>query len=114
MAAVSPFPEALDTRAPASTVTAARGAPPRSLALSSEEIAAHLVRGEAKLKAGELAAARLYFERVALAGDRRGALGMARTYDPAVLAGLPVLGPQPDPAAAKAWYERAASERAGG
>jgi hypothetical protein len=73
----------------------------------------HLARGEAKLKVGELAAARLYFERVALAGDRRGALGMARTYDPAVLAGLPVLGPKTDPTAAKEWYERAGSQRAG-
>jgi hypothetical protein len=74
----------------------------------------HLARGEAKLKAGELGAARLFFERVALAGERRGALGMARTYDPAVLAGLPVLGPQADPAAAKQWYERAGTQRAGG
>ena len=74
----------------------------------------HLARGEAKLKAGELAAARLYFERVALAGDRRGAIGMARTFDPAVLVGLPVIGPQADPATAKQWYERAASGRAGG
>lgn len=83
------------------------------LNLSPEEIATHLARGEERLKAGELAAARLYFERVALAGDRRGALGMARTYDPAVLAGLPILGPQADPAAARAWYDRAGSQRAG-
>ena len=102
--AVLPAP-AVETRQPAPT--------PR-LSLSSEEITAHLARGEARLKAGELAAARLYFERVALAGDQRGALGMARTYDPAVLAGLPVIGPQADPAAAKTWYERAARQRTGG
>jgi hypothetical protein len=115
VAAVSLGPQAPDTGASAPAVRAA-GELPRSrlLALSPDEIAVHLARGEAKLKAGELAAARLYFERVALAGDKRGALGMARTYDPAVLAGLPVLGPKADPAAAKAWYERAASERAGG
>jgi hypothetical protein len=82
------------------------------LKLSSEEVAAHLDRGEEKLKRGDLAAARLYFERVALAGDRRGALGMARTYDPAVLAGLPVLGPGADADAARQWYQRAATQRA--
>jgi hypothetical protein len=82
-------------------------AEPSGLKLSPEDIAVHLARGEDKLKRGELAAARLYFERVALAGDKRGARGMAWTYDPAILAGLPVLGPGADPAKARLWYERA-------
>ena len=83
------------------------------LRLSPEEVEAHLARGEDKLKAGEVAAARLYFERVALSGDARGALGMARTYDPAVLATLPLIGPQGDAAAARLWRERAGSLHAG-
>jgi hypothetical protein len=102
--AVSPLAAPADPRPPA----------PREplLKLSPEDIAAHLARGEERLKRGELAAARLYFERVALAGDRRGAHGMARTYDPAVLAGLPILGPQGDAAAARNWYQRAETQRA--
>ena len=102
--AVSPLASPADPRPPA----------PREplLKLSPEDIAAHLARGEEWLKRGELAAARLYFERVALAGDRRGAHGMARTYDPAVLAGLPILGLQGDAAAARHWYQRAETQRA--
>jgi hypothetical protein len=102
--AVSPPAAPADPRPPA----------PRGplLNLSPEDIAAHLSRGEERLKRGELAAARLYFERVALAGDRRGAHGMARTYDPAVLAGLPILGPQADAAVARQWYQRAETQRA--
>jgi len=101
--------------APAKPAPEVRGEASRpALNLSPEEIAVHLARGEERLKAGELAAARLYFERVALSGDPRGALGMARTYDPAVLAGLPILGPRSDPAAARQWYQRAATQRTGG
>jgi TPR repeat protein len=115
VAALPPNAEPRPEQAAPDPAAAARPRPGSpALTLSSEEIATHLARGEERLKAGELAAARLYFERVALAGDARGALGMARTYDPAVLARLPVLGPRADPAAAKAWYERAASQRAGG
>lgn len=81
-------------------------------ALSTAEIEAHLARGEDKIRAGELAAARLFFERVALSGDPRGAIGMARTYDADVLAALPVIGPRADAAAARTWYERARSLQA--
>jgi hypothetical protein len=102
--AVSPLAAPADPRPPAFREPLLR--------LSPEDIAAHLARGEERLKRGELAAARLYFERVALAGDRRGAHGMARTYDPAVLAGLPILGPQGDAAAARNWYQRAETQRA--
>jgi hypothetical protein len=113
----SPAEPPPDSRIAVSPVPAAeRPAPPAMRAplvtLSPEEIAAHLARGEERLNRGELAAARLYFERVALAGDRRGAHGMARTYDPAVLAGLPLLGPQADAAAARLWYGRAESQSA--
>jgi hypothetical protein len=99
--------------APTMPQVESRPAPPPLVSLSATEVAAHLAQGEDKLKAGEVAAARLYFERVALSGDARGALGMARTYDAAVLATLPVIGPQPDAAAARTWRDRARSLRAG-
>jgi hypothetical protein len=81
--------------------------------LSSEAIDEHLARGEHKLRAGEVATARLYFERVVQAGDPRGALAMGRSYDPAVLSDLPLIGPQGDAETARTWYERAASLQAG-
>jgi hypothetical protein len=84
-----------------------------SLTLSSEALATHLARGDQKLRAGELATARLYFERVVQAGDARGAIGMARSYDPAVLADLPLIGPQGDADLARKWYQRATSLQAG-
>lgn len=86
---------------------------PGSLSLSSEAIDEHLARGEQKLRAGELATARLYFDRVVRAGDARGALAMARSYDPAVLSDLPLIGPQGDADMARKWYERATSFQAG-
>jgi hypothetical protein len=116
-AALSPAQPAEDSRSAAAPPVPARVEPPPApqpppFKLSAEEIAAHLMRGEERLKRGEVAAARLYFERVALAGDRRGAHGMARTYDPAVLASLPVLGRHADPAAARLWYQRAERQSA--
>jgi hypothetical protein len=115
MAAAPPPPAAPVVQfAPVTPQVGNRAAPVKPLVtLSADDVAAHLAHGEDKLKAGEVAAARLYFERVALSGDARGALGMARTYDAAVLASLPVIGPQPDAAAARTWRERARSLRAG-
>jgi hypothetical protein len=75
--------------------------------MSGEEIVAHLQKGEERLAAGDVAVARLYFERVAESGDPRGATGMARTYDAEVLARLPVIGLTPDPDTARRWSERA-------
>ena len=68
---------------------------------------------ERLLARGGLAAARLFFRRVAEAGDPRGAEGMARTYDPAALAALPLYGVAGDAAAAQRWREaaRAAASR---
>jgi hypothetical protein len=103
---------ASQSAAPTLTQPAER-APSTPLSLSPEVIAAHLTRGEQKLRAGELSTARLYFERVVRAGDARGALGMARTYDPAVLADLPLIGPQGDADMARKWYQRATSLQAG-
>jgi hypothetical protein len=114
MAAAPPAPAPPVVQfAPMMPQVESRAAPPPLVTLSAAEVAAHLAQGEDKLKVGEVAAARLYFERVALSGDARGALGMARTYDAAVLATLPVIGPQPDAGAARTWRERARSLRAG-
>jgi hypothetical protein len=91
--------------APASTRSSLTPVP--SVTLSPEEIATHLQKGDERVRAGDLAAARLYFDRVVRSGDPRGAVAMAKTYDPDVLGKLPIIGLKGDGDAAQAWYERA-------
>jgi hypothetical protein len=64
-------------------------------------------RGEALLAAGDIAAARLFLERAARAGNPRAVFVLGTTYDPAVLKYLGVRGVPPDVARARNWYEKA-------
>jgi hypothetical protein len=75
--------------------------------LSAAEIAALVARGDAFLAAGDIASARLFFERGADSGDGRAAMRMAVTYDTTFLdrAGLRGLGSDPERAAF--WFRRA-------
>jgi TPR repeat protein len=59
------------------------------------------------IASGDLAAARLVLQRAAEAGDARGALALAGTYDPMVLEKLPLHGFAPNIAMARSWYEKA-------
>jgi hypothetical protein len=67
----------------------------------------YLARGEMLLRTGDIASARLMFKKVTDAGDARGAIGIASTYDPNVLRSLPVYGLQGNPEKAREWYEKA-------
>jgi len=65
-------------------------------------------KGEELMGAGNVEAARLFYERAADAGLAQGALALAATFDPDELVRRQVVGGlRPDPAAAKRWYERA-------
>lgn len=64
-------------------------------------------RGEQLFGAGRIVEARRLFERAALAGNARGALGLGMTYDPVVLSGLNSQGALGDALVAKIWYRRA-------
>jgi TPR repeat protein len=64
-------------------------------------------QGERFTAAGDLATARLLFQRAAEAGDATAALAMGATYDPFVLASLGVLGMSADLGKARSWYEKA-------
>jgi hypothetical protein len=75
--------------------------------LDQQEINALLRRGNELIASGDLGAARLVLQRVAEAGDARGALALAETYDPVVLEKLPVHGFAPNVALARTWYEKA-------
>jgi hypothetical protein len=64
-------------------------------------------KGDDQLAEGNVAAARLFYERAADAGLAQGAMALAATYDARELARLGVRGIQPDPKQARRWYERA-------
>jgi hypothetical protein len=75
--------------------------------LSAVELSALLTRGDAVFGTGDLASARLFYERGANAGDGRAALRLGETFDPAFLARAR-LGRMPgDPDKAVYWYRRA-------
>ena len=72
------------------------------------ERAVRLVKkGDEQLTEGNVAAARLFYERAADAGLAQGAMALAGTFDAAELARLGVRGIQPDTKEARRWYERA-------
>jgi hypothetical protein len=109
VAATSPQPAAQPP--PAQPVAPAAPPPaPQSPAvtpLSSTETAVLVSRGDDFLKAGDVASARLYYERAADAGNGSAALRLGATFDPGFLASAGVRGTLGDPARAAAWYARA-------
>jgi hypothetical protein len=82
-------------------------AEPQLIPKERERIIALLGRGNDQLRHGNVAAARLYYQRAAEAGLAQAALVLASTYDPDELVRLRVVGIQPDPELARRWYERA-------
>jgi hypothetical protein len=91
----------------ASSFPAATTAMPPASPPMAAEIAELLARGDSFVVIGDIASARVFYERAASAGDGRAALRMGTTFDPAFLrrAGLPrTFG---DPAQARSWYRRA-------
>lgn len=75
--------------------------------LDAGEVTALLKRGGQFAAKGDLAAARLLFQRAAEAGDPRAAFALAETYDPIALQRWGEHGFAPDIAMARTWYERA-------
>jgi TPR repeat protein len=75
--------------------------------LSATEITALETRGDAFLRAGDIASARLFYERAADAGDSAAALRLGATFDPNFLGRAGVRGNPGDPAQAASWYRRA-------
>jgi TPR repeat protein len=65
-----------------------------------------LSRGDSFLHAGDVASARLFYERAADAGDWQAAIRMGATFDPTFLARAGVRAGG-DPAQAQSWYRHA-------
>lgn len=88
--------------------------PPDAMSLAAHAPATGAVRslvlaGDALLQAGDVSAARKSYEEAWTGGSPAGAYGLARSYDPVVLAGLERKNAEPDKAKALEWYERAAA-----
>lgn len=81
-------------------------APPISR-LSSADLTELLDHGDSLLRNGDVASARLFYERGAGAGDGRAALRLGATFDPEFLGRLGLGKLQADPAEAQSWYSRA-------
>ena len=77
------------------------------LSLSTDEVGALLARGDSLVVKGDIASARLFYERAAEAADGQAALRLAESYDPAFLARAHLSGARGDPLAAARWYRRA-------
>jgi hypothetical protein len=93
---------------PARPVSPSSASRPPSSADDASEIAAKMKMGTELMANGDVAAARLMFERAAEAGDAAGAFALAETYDPVVLRRLHLRGGVvPDVALARKWYETA-------
>jgi hypothetical protein len=74
---------------------------------SPAELAGLVTRGDAFLSAGDIASARLFYERAADSGNGAAALRLGATFDPNFLGRAGVRGNRGDPAQAAAWYRRA-------
>jgi hypothetical protein len=74
---------------------------------SGAEIAGLLARGDWLFATGDIASARLLFERAADAGEAQAALRLGETFDPVYLDHSHLRGLQGDPATAVFWYRHA-------
>ena len=92
------------------TSTVASPAPrnqPTVPTFSGAEIAGLLARGDWLLATGDIAAARLLYERAADAGEARAAVRLGESFDPVYLDGSHVRGLQGNRDMAASWYRRA-------
>jgi hypothetical protein len=82
-------------------------AAPAQAPLAPAEIEELVSRGGQLLATGDIAAARVFFERAAEQGNAAAATAAGKTYDPLYLEEAHVRGIRGDPVAAAKWYRRA-------
>lgn len=98
---LAPRPGQAEIRQPPAAAAPARR-------MDADELAALLTRAKGLMAIGDIAPARLLLERAADAQEASAALLLAQTYDPAVLGTQDLRSITPDPAMARAWYQKAA------
>ena len=96
LASINPAPAATNSN---------RIATPQPLPPEMQEL---VQRGNALMEIGDLASARLFFERAAEAGSADAALSMAKSFDPIYFEEKDVHGLPANPDRAMKWYEKAA------
>jgi hypothetical protein len=94
---------------PATAPDAKTAAPPPTAGsrLSAEDTEALLARGDTLLSVGDVASARLFYERAVDAGGGLAAIRLGETFDPLFLDRVHLHGVRGDPGAALFWYRRA-------
>ncbi len=102
-----PSPPALASAEP-HTIAAVDKHEAKPKSISSAQMKALRGRGDELMGMGDVASARLFYERAADAGDAHAALLAGHTFNPAILARFGVKGMQGDAAEAEKWYRRAA------
>jgi len=75
--------------------------------VSSQEIENLIARGDRLIATGDIAAARLFYERAVEQGSSTAATSVGKTFDPLFLVQVHARGIRADRAAAAAWYRRA-------
>ena len=108
MAPPAPPPPKLTPVVPLTRAPPAETAP-RAHHLSAAEIAELIGRGDQTLATGDIAAARLFYERAAESGSAAAARQVGKTYDPLFLAAAQARGIRGDPVAAARWYRKASA-----
>jgi hypothetical protein len=73
---------------------------------SPTAVAALLARGDALIAIGDIAAARVVYQRAAAHASARAATATGRTYDPRFLVAIGAIGVVADPEEAAEWYRR--------
>jgi hypothetical protein len=108
-AAAAPATPATTPEAAAAQDAQQAGSPPPTASprLSTEEMAALLARGDSLLSVGDVASARLFYERVADAGGGLAAVRLGETFDQFFLDRVRLRSVRGDPDAALFWYRRA-------
>lgn len=101
-------PDVLSQPQPAPTATASANIiPKQEPSRLSGDWAILLTRGDSLFGTGDLASARLFYERAANAGSEQAALRLGESYDPRFLERTHIRGARGDIAAAIFWYTRA-------
>lgn len=103
----APAVKIVETQVEPASVAASSPASSPSFPADTQQADALLARGDELLSTGDVAAARLFYQRASEQGSAAAATAVGQTYDPAVLELLRVRGVRGDAQLAAEWYRKA-------
>jgi hypothetical protein len=77
------------------------------------DVEALIREGNKSMRGGDIAGARVFYQKALASGEPAAALVMGRSYDPVYFTKIETRNAEPDPAKALEWYERARNAGAG-